>query len=173
MSLPQRKFREVVFQYLYSYDFDSAGDRGYRNSLLMGETHITKKNMADVEKRVMGILPHIEEIDNKIMSVVKSYSFDRIPRVERSVLRLGVFELCYDDDIPAKVAIAEALRLARKFSTPEAASFINAILDSFYKLIQGEIVDDELVLETAAEFVDSEEVVQRVTQDILENHEDQ
>lgn len=64
-----------------------------------------------------------------------SYEFERIPRIERNVLRLGVYEIMYDSDIPPKVAIAEAIRLTRKFATPESATFVNAILDSILKSI--------------------------------------
>lgn len=75
----------------------------------------------------------LEEIDQKITAASSSYSFDRIPRIERNILRLGIFELFYDPSLPPKVAIAEAIRLTRKYATPEGGTFVNAILDSLYK----------------------------------------
>ncbi len=61
------------------------------------------------------------------------YEFDRIPHVERAVLRLGIYELYFSNEVPPKVAISEAVRLAKKFATIESSRFINGILDALYK----------------------------------------
>ena len=62
-----------------------------------------------------------------------SYDLDRIHSVERNVLRLGIYELFYETEIPPKVAIAESIRLSKKFGTPESVSYVNAIIDNLYK----------------------------------------
>jgi N utilization substance protein B len=74
-------------------------------------------------------------IDEKITSLSPDYSFARISRVEKTILRLGVYEILFDDLIPPLVAISEAIRLTRKFGTPESARFVNAILDRVYHAI--------------------------------------
>src|SRR5690606_29501809 len=73
--------------------------------------------------------------------------FERIPRVERNILRLAVFELLHDPSVPPTVAIAEAIRLTRKFATPEAATFINAVLDAIFKMQRGEAVDSSAIVQ--------------------------
>ena len=67
-----------------------------------------------------------------ISAKAKDYAFDRIPPVEKSILRLGVYELLHSD-LSMQVIIAEAVRLARKFATKEGSTFVNAILDALQK----------------------------------------
>ncbi|MBX9744017.1 MAG: transcription antitermination protein NusB, partial [Chlamydiales bacterium] len=64
------------------------------------------------------------------------YVFERISRTERSILRLGTFELLFDPSIPPKVAIAEAIRICRKFGSPQSAQFVNAVLDSVFSHVK-------------------------------------
>lgn len=132
MALPQQKFREIVFQMLYSYDISRASDEDML-PLLMAELSVSKKEVELAQKRVRTIVDRQAEIDSIIAEASKSYEFERIHTVERNILRLGVYELLFDDDIPPKVAISEALRLARKFGSPESTSFVNAVLDNLHK----------------------------------------
>ncbi len=83
--------------------------------------------------KYQNILLKLEEIDALITRFSLSYQFDRIARVEKNVLRLGVYELCFSESMPPKVAIAEAIRLTRKFSTAESSSFVNAVLDAVFQ----------------------------------------
>ena len=135
MSLPQQKYREMVFQMLYSLDIGQAKDDDLID-LMMKELNITKKSARDALDRTRAIFKNLPQIDPVIEATASEYAFDRIQTVERNILRLGVFEMLYDEQIPPKVAIAEAIRIARKFSTPEASQFINAILDAIYKKSQ-------------------------------------
>jgi N utilization substance protein B len=127
MALPKQKFRELVFQLLFSGDFGSDEEV---ISLLMGELAVSKKTVREAIEHKAQIEAKQTEIDRLIANTSKSYDFERISRVERSILRLGIYELLHDTTIPLKVAIAEAIRLARKFGTPESASFVNAVLDA-------------------------------------------
>jgi N utilization substance protein B len=131
MPLPQQKFREATFQILYSADFglDSEGIVFF----MMGELKTTRKEILKARGRVEEILEKLPEIDELITTASKEYSFERIARVEKTILRLGLYELLFDLSIPQKVAIAEAIRLCRKFGTPESSQFVNAILDGIYK----------------------------------------
>jgi transcription antitermination protein NusB len=137
MAVPQQKFRELVFQMLYSYD-TGKGVNLDNQLLLMKELAVTKKTVFLAQDRIDLVKAKIPELDKIISKASHSYKFERIPSVERNILRLGIYELMFDESIPPKVAIAEAMRLARKFSSPEAGAFINALLDHIYQAKLGE-----------------------------------
>jgi N utilization substance protein B len=132
MSLPPQKFREIVFQALYSYDSSAAKDEDML-PLLSAELGVPRLAVIQALERVKMVLEKLSSIDELIGKNSLSYDFERIHSVEKNVLRLGIYELYYDSTIPPKVAIAEALRLAKKFGSPESVSFVNAILDSICK----------------------------------------
>jgi N utilization substance protein B len=131
MPLPPQKFREAVFQILFSSDFGSEPEEIV--PFMMQELQATRKAMLEARGRVDQIIAKLPEIDEIITSASTEYSFERISKAERTVLRLGLFELFSDPSIPPKVVIAEAIRLCRKFGTPESAQFVNAILDGVFK----------------------------------------
>lgn len=79
---------------------------------------------------VEGVLIYKRELDACIQKYSKNWRLNRMSWVDRNILRLGVFELSYCPDIPGKVAINEAIELAKKFSNDDAVSFINGILDA-------------------------------------------
>jgi|SRR5579872_1733253 len=136
MALPPQKFREIVFQILYSHSFNSGSDPDIGNEVIpfmMNELKVTKRTMVEANERMKAALDKQEEVDAEIKEASTEYSFDRISRVELTILRLGLFEILFDAGIPPKVAISEAIRLCRKFGTPESADFVNAILDGIYK----------------------------------------
>lgn len=128
MSLPQQKFRELVFQMLYCTDV-SYSEESEMIDLVMKENKVTRKNALEALNRVKEIQKKKEDLDQIIKKLSKEYTFERIQIIEKNILRLAIFEMSYDENVPAKVAIAEAIRLCRKFSNPESASFVNALLD--------------------------------------------
>lgn len=130
--IPHQKFREAVFLSLYAIDNGSSLERELIQ-LIMEELKITKKGVYEGVAKAQKVVAALPEIDPEIKGLSKSYEFERIASVERSILRLALYEMVHEKDLPKKVAIAEAIRLSRKFSTPESSSFINAILDGFYK----------------------------------------
>lgn len=128
MALPPQKFREIVFQILFSADFPLP-ETGQTALMLMNELKVTKKAVLEAGEKVKQIHAKLPLIDEKISSFSTDYTFERISRVEKAILRLGLYELLFDPSLPPLVAIAEAIRLTRKFGTPESAQFVNAILD--------------------------------------------
>lgn len=164
MPLSQQKFREIVFQILYSQDIGQA-DPELMLELMMNELAVTKRNVKAAQERVDNLLEKREEIDRLIGSVSSSYDFDRIQTVTKNILRLGVFELLFDDSIPPKVAIAESIRLARKFGAPESASFVNALLDHLYKGKQGQPADLKNIEEQAKVLDESEEASKKLAEE--------
>lgn len=131
MALPPQKFREIVFQILFCRDF-SVDEPQEVGALLMKELKVTRKTMGEAAGRADLVEKRLAELDETIARFSPEYSFERISRAEKSILRLGVFELMHDVSIPPKVAIAEAIRMCRKFGSPESAKFINGLLDSVY-----------------------------------------
>jgi len=131
MSLPKQKVREIVFLLLYSEDFTSNFEESI--PLIAEELKVSKKTVKEAALRVKSILGKLPEIDQKIAESAIGYEFQRIPKAEKNILRLGIYELLFNEDkerVPEKVVISEGVRLARKFASFEAASFVNAILDA-------------------------------------------
>lgn len=161
MAVPQEKQREIVFQLLYGYDLGRAASEEELVNLIMKELSVTKKTVTDAQERVRHIAAILPELDQMIKAALQAYQFDRVQTVERNILRLGLFEIFFDDQIPAKVAISEAIRLTRKFGTPESAGFVNAILDSLYKISQGKYVDIDQISKSIDELSKSEETAKK------------
>ncbi len=169
MALSQQKFREMVFQLLYSQDI-SHPDEEVMLNLIMSELAVSKKNVKLAQEKMWYIFQKLTEIDLLIASVSTSYDFDRIQTVTKNILRLGVFELFFDQNIPPKVAITEAMRLARKFGTPESASFVNALLDHLYQSSQGGRVNPHLLEHKIKDLKQSEELAQKAALEAHEQH---
>jgi N utilization substance protein B len=132
MAIPKKKFRELVFQLLYSQNFLSIETDDY-SDFMMKIIKTTKSNVKKAYSYTLKVLEKLGEIDEKIERASSEYRLERILKVELNILRLGVFEIFFDSEIPGKVAISEAVRLCRKFGSRESAKFVNAILDNLYK----------------------------------------
>ena len=81
------------------------------------------------EEIIRGVRDHDEEIREFVESYARDWSFERMPAVDRAVLRIGTWELLYNDEVPDAVAISEAVGLARVLSTNESPKFVNGLLD--------------------------------------------
>jgi N utilization substance protein B len=77
---------------------------------------------------VRGVVGHLARIDEVLSSYSEGWTLDRMPAVDRNVLRLGVYELLYVDDVPDAVAVSEAMALVRDLSTDESPQFVNGVL---------------------------------------------
>lgn len=83
---------------------------------------------------VEGFEAHAERIDELLSSYSVGWSLDRMPVVDRNVLRLGTYELLWEDDVPDAVVLDEAVQLAKEFSTDESPSFVNGLLARLMEL---------------------------------------
>lgn len=81
------------------------------------------------EEIIRGVRDHDEEIREFVETYARGWSFERMPAVDRAVLRIGTWELLYNDEVPDAVAISEAVGLARVLSTNESPKFVNGLLD--------------------------------------------
>jgi transcription antitermination protein NusB len=86
---------------------------------------------------VRGVVAEQERIDALLTEHATSWTLDRMPGVDRNVLRLGVYEMLYVDDVPDAVAVSEAVALARDLSTDESPSFVNGVLGAVLRQTAG------------------------------------
>ncbi len=125
------KAREYVLQMLYQVDIT----RGNWEDILKNfwERNEQENISADLKEfsaqLLEGTVEHIKEIDVKISKYATNWQLERMAFIDRNIMRLGCFELLFRADIPPKVAINEAVELAKKYSGPESGKFVNAILD--------------------------------------------
>jgi N utilization substance protein B len=82
---------------------------------------------------VRGVVAHQDEIDELLATHSEAWTLDRMPAVDRNVLRLGVWEMLYADDVPDTVAVTEAMALVRELSTDESPPFVNGILGAIQR----------------------------------------
>jgi N utilization substance protein B len=82
---------------------------------------------------VRGVTEHRSKIDGLLRSYSEGWSLERMPAVDRNVLRIGVFEVLYVDDVPDAVAVTEAINLVRDLSTDESPSFVNGVLGNILR----------------------------------------
>jgi N utilization substance protein B len=126
--------REMAVQFLYQWD---AGDDNLDEALALFWGHFDEPPDAETrqfaEAMVRGAVEHLAAIDAKIRQFTQHWDFERIAAVDRAILRLGIYEMLFRDDIPPVVSINEAVEIAKKFSTAESGKFVNGILDRICK----------------------------------------
>lgn len=154
--------REAVFQILYSLD-NSETNVSDAVALISKELAITKKYALQALEKVIQIRGKLDILDKNITAVSFSYSFDRITSVEKSILRLGAYELLFEPETPYQVVISEGMRLTKKFSTAQSASFVNAILDAIHKKNAGLTVDPGLIEKSIEELEASEAIAEEAS----------
>jgi N utilization substance protein B len=120
----RRTAREKGIQALYQMDLSGAESAEAIENVLNGDDS-ESSYLYDV---VEGVERNLEDIDNTIKENLEKWSFGRLAKVDRNILRLAVYEMKYTEDIPSKVAINEAIELAKHFSDERAGKFINGVL---------------------------------------------
>jgi len=105
---------------------------------------------------VTGVGIHMAELDTWITGYAKDWTIDRMPALDRALLRMGIFELLHRPDVPTGAVISEAVELAQRFSTDESSKFVNGMLARIAETVRsspsgGEAVDPEAVGADAAE----------------------
>ena len=128
----RRKAREVALQALYQYELLQQGDR-FSFEQFCSHFQINKKAIPYARTLLVGIHEKEKEIDQHISKYAENWRLERMSVIDRNILRLAVFELIYQNDIPASVAIIEAVEIAKRYSTDDSGPFINGILDAMAK----------------------------------------
>lgn len=147
----RHKAREIIVQCLYEWDFHSAfSSEENRKSLeeILKENFKENKKVQKMEQFVfdivMGVLKNQDKIDDIIKKAAPRWPIEQITIIDRNILRLGIYELLFGnyEQVPPKVAIDEAIELAKKYGGLTSGKFINGVLGTIYKEI-GEPLKDQ------------------------------
>jgi N utilization substance protein B len=120
--------REVVLQVLYQDDLNPEREMSASDTFLRERLHGQQDLVEFAQSLLNGVRRNREEIDQLLTSHANNWSLVRMAATDRNVLRLGAFEILYADT-PARVAINEAVELAKRFGAKQSSQFVNGILD--------------------------------------------
>lgn len=127
---PRRRARELVLQALYACEIEDCDPEAIKLQVIADDT-LSARNLEFARGMFSLVRQHQEWADAQISALATNWNINRIAELDRIVLRMAIVELNHMPDTPTKVAINEAIELAKKFSTGESSGFINGILDSF------------------------------------------
>ncbi len=129
MAGARRKARVLALQALY--EIDSTGHKvdEVLNQLL-GEEKLSEENTSFSSSLVKGVVQNKDKIDEKIHSFAPAWPIEQISIIDRTILRLAIFEILLDNRVPIKVAINEAVELAKTFGSDSSSKFVNGVLRS-------------------------------------------
>ncbi len=119
--------RERALQILFQYDIH--GKPGLWLDEFWKQVAGTDETKAFTEQVVQGVLDHKKELDAMIGKYAVNWKVSRMPIVDRNILRAGLYEFFWMDDVPAKVTMDESIKLAKSFGDEEASKFVNGLLD--------------------------------------------
>lgn len=128
--MSRRKVREYIFKLLFQVEFNAKEEMTLQASLFFEEedNHVEEAQQEEILEKLNRILSCLEKLDEKLETSVSGWSLNRIGKVELTILRLALYEILYDEDVPSSVAINEAVELAKKYGREESAGFVNGIL---------------------------------------------
>ena len=129
MTITRKKLRDLTFKIVYSCNF-------YPNLELEEETRLfleqqeelSEEDREEILARCMDIFPRIPELDQEISEKTEGWRIERFSKVDLSIIRLALYEMYYDDETPEKVAVNEAVELAKVYGGDESPKFINGVL---------------------------------------------
>ena len=132
----RRKARTIALQALY--EVDSVGRQAeVVVERLLVEAELSEENNAFVRGMVSGVVQNKDEIDCSIRRFAPAWPVEQIAVIDRNILRLAIFEILFDNKVPVKVAISEAVELAKSFGSENSAKFVNGVLGSVNALAGG------------------------------------
>lgn len=128
--------RSIAMQTLYQWDFKGKPTAvvpafAAENIAEFG-MGLDEENKQFVQVTLDGVMKNINEIDKKIVDYAPEWPLDQMSTVDRNILRIGVYELYFNQEIPAKVAINEAIEVAKSYGGPSSGKFVNGILGAMY-----------------------------------------
>jgi len=121
--------REVALQVLYQVEQNPGVSREEIRRFIQRRLLEDRKLCDFTEGLVAGVKAHQARLDAMISQVAENWRLDRMAAIDRNILRLGAYEMLFCPDVPAKVAINEALEMAKRYSTAQSSRFVNGILD--------------------------------------------
>jgi len=130
----RRRARTLALQALYEVNSAGHGAEEVVNHLLT-EERVSEENANFIRELVRGTIQNKEKIDENIQNFAPAWPIEQIPVVDRNILRLAIFEILLDNKVPVKVAINEAVELAKTFGSDNSPKFVNGVLGSVSTLI--------------------------------------
>ncbi|WP_172967436.1 transcription antitermination factor NusB [Weizmannia acidilactici] len=129
--MKRRTAREKALQAIFQIDMNKEAPEEAVRNVLNGQ-----ESDEYLEKLVKGTAAHLAEIDGMISRHLEHWTLDRLAKVDLNILRLAAYELMYAEDVPANVAINEALEISKRFADEKSAKFINGVLNNMKNTIQ-------------------------------------
>jgi len=129
MTGARRKARSVALQVLYEIDL-AGHDAEAVIARLLTEIEFSEENSIFITELVKGVLQNSEEIDRHLQNFALAWPIGQIAVIDRNILRLAIFEILFDNKVPVKAAINEAVELAKRFASDNSAKFVNGVLGS-------------------------------------------
>ena len=131
--MSRRLLREQLFKLLFRIEFNDIEEMQEQCAFFFDDIDnpIEEKDRELIQKKFDLIMEKLSEIDEKINEKAKGWTSDRMGKVDLTIIRLAVYEIMYDEDVPTSVAINEAVELAKKFGKDESYSFVNGVLARF------------------------------------------
>lgn len=134
--MTKKRTRENLYLMLFQTEFYQEQDLMEQADLFLESLEgkdATEKAKGALRERYQSVLSHLSEIDEKIGQKAEGWSFSRLPKADLSVMRLAVYEILYDEDVPDGVAINEAVELAKRYGGDKSFRFVNGVLASVVK----------------------------------------
>ena len=130
--MTRRELRENVFKMLFRVEFHEENEMAGQLGMLDDEfENIKEEDFAYINNKCNDIIAKIPYIDAAINASTTGWKTTRMAKVDLSIIRLAVYEIKYEEDVPEKVAINEAIELAKLYGTDNSASFVNGVLAKF------------------------------------------
>ena len=128
-NMTRREIREQVFKMLFRVEFYNQEEMSEQIALCEDDAcNWKEKDKTYIFEKVEKISEKLEEIDAKINEVSEGWKTGRMGKVDLTLIRLAVYEMLYEEDVPAKVAINEAVELAKQYGTDNSPSFVDGVL---------------------------------------------
>lgn len=127
--MTRREIRELIFKMVFRAEFHAQEEIPQQMRLFMDSMEAAgADDRAYIETKVQDIFAHLEEIDAIIDSSAKNWKTSRMAKVELTLIRLAVYEIRFEEDMPTGVAINEAVELAKIYGEENSSSFVNGVL---------------------------------------------
>jgi len=133
--MKRRELREHIFELLFRVEFNEPEEMPEQLRLFFEDLgELDGKDQAYMEEKYAQIMEKLPEIDRLLGEAAKSWKVSRMGKTDLALLRLAVYEMKYDEDVPVAVAVNEAVELSKKFGGDESPAFINGILGRIGKM---------------------------------------
>lgn len=125
--MARHRGREIALRVLFEHDLAHADPKGLLDHAVVDESTLDQEFASTL---VGGVVEHLDELDDRIGKAAIDWKLNRMPTIDRNILRLATYEMLYAKDVPISVIISEALELAQDYSTVDAKKFVNGVLST-------------------------------------------